>query len=214
MSARLPQQARDAETVFRDTLHRLAPDVSATHRFVEEEVGWAMARESLVADIAIPAHPAEAIPAPAPMARTAEYVLLNSGRPVLILPPGTRLKPGGHVAIAWDGRREAARAVADAMPLLAAAAYVSVITICSDPANAPDSGATALLAWLERHGIKAELRMERGGDVGEILLFLVGAMQVDLLVAGYGHSRARELVMGGTTRMLLATSPVPLLLSH
>ena len=149
-----------------------------------------------------------------------EQVTLASGRPILVVPYAGRFETvGRRVLIGWNATREAARAVNDAMPLLAAAEAVTVLTI--DPREGPDGhgelpGADISL-HLARHGVKAEIERTVSADlpVGDVLLSRAADLGADLLVMGaYGHSRARELLLGGATRSLLRSMTVPVLMSH
>lgn len=149
-----------------------------------------------------------------------ERVTLASGRPILVVPYAGRFAAvGSRVLVAWNAGREAARAVADAMPLLVAADAVTVLAI--DPQPGPDGhgelpGADIAL-HLARHGVKAQIERTPSADVpvGEVLLSRAADLGVDLLVMGaYGHSRARELLLGGVTRTILASMTVPVLMSH
>jgi nucleotide-binding universal stress UspA family protein len=149
-----------------------------------------------------------------------ERVALASGRPILVVPyAGDFTALPKCVLIGWDGSREAARAVADAMPLLAAADAATVLTI--DPQPGPDGEGDVpgadLALHLARHQVTA--RIERtpsaGVPVGEVLLSRAADLGADLLVMGaYGHSRARELLLGGATRTILASMTIPVLMSH
>jgi nucleotide-binding universal stress UspA family protein len=149
-----------------------------------------------------------------------EQVILASGRPILIVPYAGRFENvGQRVVIAWNSAREAARAVHDAMPLLIAAEAVTVLTI--DPREGPQGhgelpGADISL-HLARHGVKAQVERTVSADlpVGEVLLSRLADLGADLLVMGaYGHSRMRELLLGGATRSLLQSMTVPVLMSH
>lgn len=149
-----------------------------------------------------------------------ERVTLASGRPILVVPYAGRFSTvGSRVLVAWNAGREAARAIADAMPLLAAADAVTVLAI--DPQPGPDGhgelpGADIAL-HLARHGVKAQIERTPSADVpvGEVLLSRAADLGVDLLVMGaYGHSRTRELLLGGATRTILASMTVPVLMSH
>jgi nucleotide-binding universal stress UspA family protein len=149
-----------------------------------------------------------------------ERVTLASGRPILVVPyAGHFAAVGKCVLIAWDASREAARAVADAMPLLAAADAVTVLAV--DPQPGPDGhgeipGADIAL-HLARHDVKAQIErtVSAGVPIGELLLSRAADLGADLLVMGaYGHSRVRELLLGGATRSILASMTIPVLMSH
>jgi nucleotide-binding universal stress UspA family protein len=149
-----------------------------------------------------------------------ERVALESGRPVLVVPYAGHFETmGRRVVVAWDASREATRAVNDAIPLLAAAETVTVLAI--DPHQGPTGhgelpGADISL-HLARHGVKAtiERTVSAGVPPGEVLLSRAADLAADLLVMGaYGHSRARELLLGGVTRTILNSMTVPVLMSH
>ena len=149
-----------------------------------------------------------------------ERVTLASGRPILVVPyAGHFASVGQRVLVAWNAGREATRAIADAMPLLAAAETVTVLAI--DPREGPGAhgevpGADISL-HLARHGVKATIERTVSAEVpvGEVLLSRAADLGADLLVMGaYGHSRARELLLGGVTRTLLQSMTLPVLMSH
>lgn len=209
------QQRREAdEDRLRRIVAEVAPGVSCAHLLLAEDPGWALALQGRLADIILVARPPVPDLAPVLVAQTAEYVLLNAGRPVLVLPPQVHRVEARHVAVAWDGRREAARAVADALPLLRRAQRVSLVSV--DPEGRGVAQGDGLAAYLGRHGIRAELvPVPTQEAAGPALLRAVAHLHADLLVAGgYGHSRVRELVMGGATRVLMRHAEVPLLISH
>jgi nucleotide-binding universal stress UspA family protein len=149
----------------------------------------------------------------------ADHLGLECGRPVLVLPPKLATRSvGSDVVIAWDGSREAVRALHDAMPLMRDAARISIVECEADLARAshhPNAQAAQLI--LERHGFQAFSAVEILGSESTTDLLLECARQrkADLLVAGlYHHSRLREYVFGGVSRELLHRCPVPLLVSH
>ena len=150
----------------------------------------------------------------------AEDLALSTGRPVLLVPyAGTFSSVGQRVLVGWDASREAARAVNDAMPLLVVASSVTVITI--DPKQSREEhgdipGADISL-HLARHGVKAQVeRTVSGGiGIGNALLSRASDLGADLLVMGaYGHSRVRELMLGGATRTVLDSMTLPVLMAH
>ena len=151
---------------------------------------------------------------------SAGEVVLGCARPVLVVPYiGSTAGFGKRVLIAWNGSREASRAVTDALPLLKRAQQVTVMAINpeSDLGGHDESAGTALALFLAQHDIKVEMRADRGAqtDVGEELLSRIADLDIDLLVMGaYGHSRAREWAFGGATRTILQSMTVPVLMSH
>lgn len=120
-----------------------------------------------------------------------------------------------QVVIAWDGGREAMRAVRRALPLLEQAKAVEILMICP-PANQPDPGQT-LATFLARHRVNVEIYIQppTTGKVSDILRTRVTETGAGLLVMGaYGHSRFREYMLGGATRDILSDLPVPVLMAH
>jgi len=141
-------------------------------------------------------------------------LVMNLGRPLLVVPAGVAHLEARRVAIGWRNSREARRAVADALPFLQRASTVVVCTI-DEGRGAAD--AAPVLAYLEGFGIAAESasRAAAGAETAEALVDLACEQAADLLVAGaYGHSRLREWAFGGVTRDLLRGCPLCCLLSH
>jgi nucleotide-binding universal stress UspA family protein len=147
-------------------------------------------------------------------------VAMTAGRPVLVVPyAGHFEQVGQRVLVGWDGSREAARAISDAMPFLAVASIVTVIIVDpEDPTQQHGEVPGADIArHLARHGVVAnvERTVSAGIGIGNTLLSRVSDFSADLLVMGaYGHSRARELLLGGATRTVLASATVPVLMAH
>ena len=153
--------------------------------------------------------------------RLAEQAVMANGGPVLYLPyaPST-VGIGESVLVAWDGGREAARAVRDALPLLAAAKRVVLLSLLGYRFRNGDEALRSqarLAAYLDAYGIRPECRempctIDRHG---ELLLSQVADLGVDLVVMGaYGHARVRELILGGVTRIMFESMTVPVLMSH
>ena len=148
-----------------------------------------------------------------------EALFLESGRPVLVVPcTGAVDTVGTKVLVAWDGSREAARAVNDAMPFLERAADVTVVTF-ENSATADEMVADPMgvVSHLSEHGVRATGSSMGLDDrnVAEALLAAAADERCDLLVmGGYGHSRLHEIITGGTTRTMLRTMNLPVLLSH
>jgi nucleotide-binding universal stress UspA family protein len=149
-----------------------------------------------------------------------DSVVMGAGRPVLLAPYiGPLRSDFRHALIAWNGSREAARALADALPLLVRAANVSVVAVepRSDERGPELLPELDVAAYLSRNGVKAELQRIPAIEmsVGEWLLSQAAYLGADLIVAGaYGHARMREWVLGGVTRTLLRSMTVPVLMSH
>ena len=147
---------------------------------------------------------------------TAEAVLFGSGGPLWVFPPVEGPAQLRSVAVAWDGARASARAVHDALPVLALADEVTVLTVTDDkPMDGPS--VETLRDYLEDHGIRSvSVNLQRGDwPVGEALQDAALECGAGLLVmGGYGHSRLREFALGGATRSVLARPRLPILMSH
>ena len=143
--------------------------------------------------------------------------LFSTGRPVLIVPPGPLSKSWGEtVMVAWDEQPQAVRALADALPLLRAATDVHVVIVQNDrDTSRPPT--IDLKPMLARHGITAKFEIveRRGRGIGEALREQAEWLEADMVVmGGYGHSRFREIVLGGATHDMLGHNGIPILLSH
>ncbi len=151
-------------------------------------------------------------------AQIPEDAMLGAGRPALVVPyigAGERL--GTRIMVAWDGGREAARAVGDALPLLERARSVVVLVINPRRAVHGERPGADIALHLARHGVIVEAQhLEAEGlAVGDALLSRLADQDIDLLVMGaYGHSRLRELVLGGVTRQIFQQMTVPVFMSH
>ncbi|SFF96411.1 Nucleotide-binding universal stress protein, UspA family [Duganella sp. CF458] len=146
-----------------------------------------------------------------------DYVLLNCGRPVLLVPRTGRFPTiGKRVMVAWNGSVEAAKAVTAALPLLRGAEQVTLAVLGDSADTLGESPGADIALYLARHGVKVEvLRRAEPADPGKAILSLAADFNVDLLVMGaYGHSRFREMMLGGATRSILATATLPVLMAH
>jgi nucleotide-binding universal stress UspA family protein len=146
-------------------------------------------------------------------------VLMAAGRAVLIVPPECPRSPiGSPAVVAWKDSREAQRAVASAMPILAASSIVHVIEVCpEEQVDEATLRAGDVAEFLGRHGIVADAQIVTGDGrprAEQIIAFADGHGAGLIIAGGYGHARLREWVVGGVTQGLLARSPVCLLLSH
>ena len=149
-----------------------------------------------------------------------ERIAIETGRPVLLVPnTGKPVSPPKRATIAWNGKREAARAVFDALPLLKGTDEVNILWVHPerDQPHAGDIPGAELSATLSRHGIKcvASQTSANDGNIGHELLRQASAFGSDLLVMGaYGHSRMREFVLGGASREMLLQMDRLVLMSH
>jgi nucleotide-binding universal stress UspA family protein len=150
----------------------------------------------------------------------AESVIFGSGRPVLILPGAPKRNPEirlDEVGVAWDFSRPAARAVADALPLLQRAKTVRVVTVRNEKTIDTRRSGPELARHLACHGVEVVLEEEDAGgrSISQALEAYADARDLDILVMGaYGHSRARDFILGGATKSMVADPPLPVLLSH
>ena len=146
--------------------------------------------------------------------------LFDTGHPVLLLP--IQKAPSGladckTAVIAWKSSSEAARAVSNAMPFLENAEKVFVLTASDEGKSYDSTEESPLLAYLHTHNIHAQVIVVASGilDAGEAILTKTKELKADLLVMGaYGHTRFRELMLGGVTNYMLENADIPLLLSH
>jgi nucleotide-binding universal stress UspA family protein len=148
-----------------------------------------------------------------PLAATLDAALFDTGRPVLVAPTAATAI-GSRIAIAWNGSAQAARVVAAAKPILALADQVTVVTVGEIGRSA---SAAELVVYLGKHNVRAvheALTLDQA-TTGATLLAYAGRTQTDLLVMGaYGHSRLREMILGGATRDVLAAAALPVLMAH
>ena len=154
----------------------------------------------------------------APEELIVEGALFGSGRPVVVVPyiQKTGLKLD-RVMVCWDASRNAARAVADAMPLLALAKAIDVVIVASERPKSDEIAGADIGQHLARHGLMVEVKriVATDTDVANTLLSHAADTAADFIVmGGYGHSRLREFILGGVTRGILASMTVPALLSH
>lgn len=146
----------------------------------------------------------------------AEAVVFGSGRPALLIPETLSTIRLDHVAIAWDAGRAAARALADARPLLERASAVSVLVITDEKPLSAEAGKT-LADNLQGLGLPARLQTCQLGGAGIAEALQTGATGIGadvLVMGGFGHSRLRDFVLGGATEGVLANLKMPVLLSH
>ena len=185
-------------------LHGLAPDL-----------GSDLAEMARSADLFIGTRP---YGDPTGHTQIEERVVFGSGRGCLFLPPGgtphTEFKV---ITVAWDGSREAARAVTEAMPFLTQAKAVHLVTIASpDDELDAEKHFASIVAHLQRHGVEtATTILAYSAGTGEQLERFAHQKGSDLVVMGaYGHGRMVEWIFGGATRHLLRHSTLPILMAH
>jgi nucleotide-binding universal stress UspA family protein len=211
------EDATRARAVWDERVRAAGSGVPTEWRVVEGDVADVASVHARYADLTIlgqvdPDNPRTAEDLP-------EQVILGSGRPAIVVPyAGVFRTIGTQVMVAWNGSREAARAIHDALPLLERAAGVRVVSV--SPEDGLDAGALPgadISQHLARHGVRveAETFTADGVRVDDALLSRAFDTGADLLVMGaYGHSRLGELVLGGATRHILRQLTIPVFMSH
>jgi nucleotide-binding universal stress UspA family protein len=206
--------ARQALAAFSATAKALdAP--SCEERLTHDALTDSLIRHARYCDLLVVG---QADPGPPPAPTMPHPLILHSPRPALVIPhAGEFERIGARPLLAWDGGMAASRAILAALPLLRRATLSTVAVF--NPTEAYDAhGALPgadLAAYLARHGVKLEVVVrDTDGDVGEALLSLAADIDADLLVMGcYGHTRLRELLLGGATRSVLDSMTLPVLMT-
>lgn len=212
-------KALTVEQGFREFLRR--EGVSGDWQFESESLITGLTRRTQTSDLLIVGQADPDHPLPAAGRTLVEDVLMTCGRPLLLIPYAGTFGPiGTNTLVGWTHTRESARAVHDALTLLVAGAKVTVLSV-EQSRPAPDTKVlpTADIAeHLARHGLDvsaARTVVSDGLSPADALLDYASDIGADLLVVGgYGHSRTREMIMGGVTRDLLQHMTVPVLMSH
>lgn len=147
-----------------------------------------------------------------------DSLVLKAGRPVLFLPQiGNSPAEFNKIIVAWDGGREATRAVADALPFLRKAKQVQVLSAISGGDKVHDLPNFDIATYLTRHGVHVTIEKNNQipADPAQLLRARISSSGADLLVMGaYGHNRFGEIAFGGTTREVMEKMTVPVLMSH
>lgn len=208
MSAALKRRMK-AEDVQWDDAQIVSPSAG---------IGEALTRHARFADLTV-------LPQPYGTGRTVadvaalESALLDSGAPVLVLPAGTTgIEPPRRVLLPWDQGAPAMAATRGALPFLAGAEEV-VICIIDPPAHGAERSdpGGALATFLHRHGatVRISVLPSSGQRISDVILSESRSQGADMIVmGGYGHSRTRQYILGGTTRRMLEQSPLPVLMAH
>ena len=214
----LRAQCKQALHAFEETA-RLANARSFEARLVDDEAGVGISLQGRYSDLIVLGQTNFDDPASSTMPDLPEYVVLNSGRPVLIVPYAGHFDTiGKRVLVAWDASISATRAVTAAIPLLHRADVVEVVVFNADDqddAHGEQPGADIAL-YLARHDVKVNVTRQKSKiDIGNALLSMTNDLASDLMVmGGYGHSRFREILLGGVTRTVLESMTVPVLMTH
>lgn len=152
-----------------------------------------------------------------PNAVNAGEIIMQAGRPVIVVPSAIKSLKLENILVAWKDTREARRAIADALPILKLAKQITVVEICDkSEVKMAEQRLAEVTAWLVRHGIAAKSEVSVSVDTDATQIMLIAKQQnADLVVAGaYGHSRLRQWVLGGVTNDLLQLANFCSLLSH
>ena len=207
------KRARSSLRRFGERARQLGVE-SIEERLVEDESRDALLLQARYADLVVvgPDRPDGGAERALP-----QYLALHSARPVLVVPPAYTGAPlAGTIVAGWDGSVPALRAIRAALPLLVQANTVrlAIVNPEREAGLHGDEPGADMAAWLARHGVRVEVVVERtAAQPGQALLDI--ADRTSLLVSGaFGHSRYRELLLGGVTRTLLERANLPVLLAH
>jgi nucleotide-binding universal stress UspA family protein len=214
ISSILALDARAAATVFSEETQRLA---DASWFEAAGDIAPRINDKARYADLVVLGQyewqgSPEAHPLP-----IAHSVVLHCGRPVLVVPAVVRPSALARVAVAWDGSREAVRAVHDALPLLRLSRSIQIVTMIRPSAKDDEVDARSLSAHLANHGIKTgtDVLQIRTAEEHKSLRKQIEHGHYDLLVmGGYSHPMWLEFIFGGATRSILLSSKIPILVSH
>lgn len=207
-------QANDALARF-DAIAAGAGVLSCERRLVEDDAATALALQARYADLVVLSQYDRDDPVARVDPKLQAFVLLNSACPLLVVPhAGAAAVGGAHALVAWDESLQASRAAAGAVPLLRRARKVTLAMI--NAADRPQLAGTDIALCLARHGVNVEVRSQESTlDAGPALLALADELGADLMVmGGYGHTRVREVLLGGVTHDVLESMTIPVLMSH
>jgi len=215
LSSKLALDAQAAATVFsEEATGRLA---DACWFEAEGDVAQGISNRARYADLVILGQyewQGSPLTHPLPIAHS---VVLRCGRPVLVVPAVIQPSSLARIAVAWDGSREAVRAVHDALPLLRLSRSVQIVTIIPPSADDNEVDTESLLGHLAKHGIEigTDVLQIRTAKEHDSLRKQIEQGQYDLLVmGGYSHPMWMEFIFGGVTQSILLSSKIPVLVSH
>ncbi|HZW21163.1 universal stress protein [Noviherbaspirillum sp.] len=210
--------AKDSLALFESTVRGIGVQ-SYEARQIDDEAGAGISLQARYSDLVVVGQANADEPSSTTLPDFPEFVVMNAGRPVLIVPyVGKYDAAPKRVLIAWDASTSATRAVTAAIPLLKRAQNVDVVVFNADSrgdAHGEQPGADIGL-YLARHRINVNVvRQKTDIDVGNALLSIATDLGSDMIVmGGYGHSRFREILLGGVTRTVLESMTVPILMAH
>ncbi|TCS39324.1 nucleotide-binding universal stress UspA family protein [Paucimonas lemoignei] len=212
------KRAEKALEHFKSAVQR-AGNLSFETRLADDEPSGGISLFGRYADLVVLSQFDADEASPANQPYMPEYIAMNGGSPVLLVPHSSMVSSfGERVLIAWNGSPEAKRAVHYALPILQRAKEVVVVSYLPSGQEEAfgERPASELAAYLMHHNIQARnIQEENISDVGDALLSLAANLSSDLLVMGcYGHTRIREILLGGATRKIFQSTTIPVLLSH
>ena len=211
----LESQMEAAEQRFKSAMESFS--VKCEWRQAFEQPAAFIARQSRAADLVITGIGRREILTDPRYVLDPSELVLQIGRPLLIVPPAVQDLSAKRVVVGWKNTRESRRAIWDSLPLLRAAEEVVVATVCEGDAEAAAAASlNDVLGWLQLHHVSAVKRvLISEGDASDALAAIVSDELADLLVSGaYGHSRLGEWIWGGVSQKLLTSSEVCCLMAH
>lgn len=214
-AAELASSAHLAKAIFEEEAVGHLPD--ARWFEAEGDVAEGVRTRARFADLVILGRDEWQDPPETHVLPVAHSVVLRCGRPVLVVPTGVRSSIFAKVAVAWDGSREAVRAVHDALPLLKLAQTIHLVAMIKTSDTGIDVDVTSLAAHLANHGVTIEAKVEcvAGSEEHKALQRSIDQGGYDLIVmGGYSHPRWMEFIFGGATLFTLLSSNIPVLVSH
>lgn len=212
----LRQRAERGLQDFEATVERLGLK-SFERRLVDDEAGAGICLQARYVDLIVIGQNDPQETTPIVMPDFPQYVVLHSGRPVLLVPHDGRFDNiGARVLIGWDASVAATRTLTTAVPMLRRAQHVDAVVFNDEQLGHESVADDGLEQYLARHGVRVNvLQRHTERDVGAALLALASERNSDLLImGGYGHARFREIMLGGVTGSVLKAMTVPVLMSH
>ncbi len=202
-----------------ETAMESLPELSSESRLLDDDAVGGICLQARYADLVVIGQFDSAAGVPGLLPNFPESVVMNCVRPVLVLPSvWTFSTLPAKTVVAWDGSQAATRAIMGALPLLKRSQQVSLVSF--NPGERPgvrgEQPGADMALYLSRHGVKVDVLVrETNNEAGEALLSLSADSGAELLVMGaYGHSRFRELLLGGATRAILDAMTLPVLMAH
>jgi nucleotide-binding universal stress UspA family protein len=214
--ARIEEKIVEAEAQFRDAFKDFSRTIDWRSTITREPMADYIAAQARSADLIITGISSSDF-YEGPAGITAGELVMQSGRPVLVIPVVTDKFSLDKIVVGWKDTREARRAIADALPLLKLAKQISVVAIAKEvELEATNKQLYDVVNWLRRHDIAADYSVHLSVDNDATQFITIAKQQkADLIVAGaYGHSRLREWALGGVTNELLQRAEFCALLSH